>query len=119
MATAPGEQSALRSPVICTNCQQQNKPDTHFCVKCGMILSFKAHTESIAEVENMKKIVADMQTRQSAIEWALKKLIADESDLGLSDLKDRKRLDEIFKRAVTPKDIDFFRVDQEAQKPSE
>jgi len=76
------EQSALRPPLICTNCREQNKPDAHFCAnpKCGMVLSFKVHTESIAEAENMKKAVAEMQTRQTAIEEMFKKFIADEQD---------------------------------------
>ncbi|HEX6253197.1 MAG TPA: hypothetical protein VFZ55_03155 [Nitrososphaera sp.] len=103
------EQSALRSPLVCTNCREQNKPDAQFCAnpKCGMILSFKAHTESLAETENMKKALAEIQTRQAAFERVFKKFIADEQDWDPRDPEEQKRIDETFNRIMDPKS-DFF-----------
>ncbi len=38
----------------CPNCSEPNKPDSKFCAKCRMILSYDAYHESTEETENRK-----------------------------------------------------------------
>ena len=33
----------------CPNCSEPNKPDSKFCAKCRMVLSYDAYTETIEE----------------------------------------------------------------------
>jgi len=86
-----GEQSttALRPPLVCTNCREQNKPDAHFCSNpnCGMILSFKAHAETIAESENIKKRVSELEIRLTDINSMFQRID-----------KGKKQIEENFKR---------------------
>ncbi len=59
------------------------------------------------DADYTKKELEEIKTKQSAVGWAFKKMITDESDQDLNDLEDRKKLDCIFKRAVTPNG-DYF-----------
>jgi integrase len=86
----------------CPFCHKVNIPGTQLCSSCHRPVSVVSYDAVIRELEGMK-------TRQTTFEWALKKMIADESDLNLNDAEDRKKLDAIFKRAiVTGDNNDYF-----------
>jgi integrase/recombinase XerD len=97
--------TALRPPLICTNCKEQNKPDAHFCVNpaCGMVLSFKAHSESIAEAENIKKTIAAMEIRQTAFETILKKMVASDLDVDINDPEEQERIANTLEKVLANK----------------
>jgi hypothetical protein len=40
---------------ICPNCEEPNKPETKFCAKCRMVLSYDAYTQVIEENESEKQ----------------------------------------------------------------
>jgi integrase/recombinase XerD len=59
---APGQQIDQLKPKQCPNCQEGNKPDSKFCAKCRMILSYDAYTETLekqqqetSELDNIRK----------------------------------------------------------------
>jgi hypothetical protein len=59
---APGQQIDQLRPKQCPNCQEGNKPDSKFCAKCRMILSYDAYTQTlekqqqeISELDNIRK----------------------------------------------------------------
>jgi hypothetical protein len=65
-------------PKICTNCNEPNKYDSKFCVKCRMVLSYDAYEETL---ENQKKkedrlttIESQFNTMQSQIQSLLSSL---------------------------------------------
>jgi integrase len=109
------KKKGLLKPKQCPNCEEPNKPESKFCVKCKQILSYDFQLEKEAEAENTKKQFAEINTRFATLEWALKKMIATESDLDVNDTEDRKKLDSIFKRAVVPKNNDYFGEDKEEE----
>jgi hypothetical protein len=43
---ASGQQIDLLRPKQCPNCSEPNKPDTKFCAKCRMVLSYSAYEET-------------------------------------------------------------------------
>ena len=64
---------ALR-PKQCPNCTESNKPDSKFCAKCRMVLTYDAYNETIEEkqikdkeVENLRNQMASMQEAQREI----------------------------------------------------
>jgi hypothetical protein len=59
-----GEYMDILKPKQCTNCQEGNKPDAHFCVKCRMVLSYDAWEETI----RMQEQHIDTQTRLEIME---------------------------------------------------
>jgi hypothetical protein len=69
---------ALR-PKQCPNCNEPNKPDSKFCAKCRMVLTYEAYSETIeekhnkdTEVENLKEEMLSMKEGQKEI-MALKR----------------------------------------------
>ena len=64
---------ALRSKQ-CPNCNEPNKPDSRFCAKCRMVLTYDAYSETVEdmqikdnEVKNLKEQMAAMQEAQKEI----------------------------------------------------
>ena len=39
--------SEVLKPKQCPNCNEPNKPDSKFCVKCRMVLTYDAYTETL------------------------------------------------------------------------
>jgi hypothetical protein len=66
-------------PKQCPNCNEPNKPDSKFCAKCRMVLTYDAYNETLeekhskdSEVENMKEQMLLMQESQKEIMALLK-----------------------------------------------
>jgi hypothetical protein len=53
----------LLKPKMCPNCDESNKPESKFCVKCKFVLSFEAFNEGIEEKEKAAK-EAELQKKQ-------------------------------------------------------
>ena len=56
----------------CPNCSEPNKPDSEFCTKCRMVLTYDAYNETIEEnqdkeVQNLKEQMLSMQAAQKDI----------------------------------------------------
>jgi hypothetical protein len=47
----------------CPNCDEPNKPDSMFCAKCRMILSYDAYNETIEEQKKRESQVKTLQDR--------------------------------------------------------
>jgi len=56
---------ALR-PKQCPNCNEPNKPDSKFCAKCRMVLTYDAYSETL-ESEKQKEDRVTILEKQNAI----------------------------------------------------
>jgi integrase len=82
---------ALR-PKECPNCSEPNKPDSRFCAKCRMVLTYDAYNETLEnQKENEEKITAIERTLE-AQSSQLKALIS-----RLGNIKDQNKVDEFSK----------------------
>ena len=73
-------------PKQCPNCNEPNKPDSKFCAKCRMVLTYDAYTETIEEkhhkdneIQSLKKQMASISEAQKEFQQLLnnpKKLLA-------------------------------------------
>jgi polyhydroxyalkanoate synthesis regulator protein len=66
--------SDILIPKSCPNCNEPNKPDSKFCAKCRMVLTYDAYTETVEEkkekdneIQNLKQQMAAMQESQKEI----------------------------------------------------
>src|ERR687886_2438165 len=66
-------------PKQCPNCNEPNKPDSKFCAKCRMVLTYDAYSETVEEktekdkeVQVLKQQVSSMQSAQKEILELLK-----------------------------------------------
>jgi integrase len=55
------QRSDVLKPKQCPNCNEPNKPDSRFCTKCRMVLTYDAYTKTLEEDK-------EKQNRMSAIE---------------------------------------------------
>jgi hypothetical protein len=78
--------SDVLKPKQCPNCNEPNKPDSKFCAKCRMVLTYDAYTETIEEkhhkdneIQSLKKQMASISEAQKEFQQLLnnpKKLLA-------------------------------------------
>ena len=64
----------ILKPKQCPNCNEPNKPDSRFCTKCRMVLTYDAYSETIerqqekeTEVQKLKEQMRLMQESQTEI----------------------------------------------------
>lgn len=84
------QQTDALKPKQCPNCNEPNRPDSRFCARCRMVLTYDAYSETLEEQKNkadelltMKKQIATLQAMR-------------ESDKELLDLlKDPRKLLEL------------------------
>jgi hypothetical protein len=76
-------------PKQCPNCTEPNKPDSKFCAKCRMVLTYDAYSETIEEKLSKEK---DIESLRGDI-ILLKEAISDMQQL----LKEPAKLAEISK----------------------
>jgi integrase len=79
IVTKDKQLSDVLKPRQCPNCDEPNKPESRFCNKCRMVLTYDAYNETIEEkqekdheVESLKTQMASMQVAQSEIHDLLK-----------------------------------------------
>jgi integrase/recombinase XerD len=65
---------ALR-PKQCPNCGESNKPDSRFCAKCRIILTYDAYHETIEQKQEKEKQIAELTKRQERFENLIQSLI--------------------------------------------
>ena len=58
---ASGQQIDQLRPKQCPNCTEPNKPDSKFCAKCRMVLSYDAYTESLEKQQQEKSDIDDIR----------------------------------------------------------
>jgi integrase len=66
--------SQLR-PKQCPNCNEPNKSESKFCMKCGMVLTFDAYTETVEEKRLKETQIEAMMHKQEQFEQLIQLLI--------------------------------------------
>jgi hypothetical protein len=62
-------------PKQCPNCNEPNKPDSKFCAKCRMVLSYDAYNETV-EMQNQKdNQIETLMKKQEKVEQLIQTLI--------------------------------------------
>ena len=80
-------QSDILRSKQCPNCNEPNKPDSKFCVKCRMALTYYAYNEAIEEERKKEDKLEMMEKRVDMMQTMMEKLITK-----LSKTKDQKEL---------------------------
>ena len=48
------------SPKQCPNCNEGNKPDSKFCAKCRMVLTYDAYEETVENKQEKEDAIATL-----------------------------------------------------------
>ena len=88
------DSNCLRSKQ-CPNCSEPNKPDSRFCAKCRLVLSYDAYNETLEEQKRKDDKLAVMEQRFNAIQSQMEILVST-----ISSIKIQEEKQEIAKRLV-------------------
>ena len=80
------QKDTLRSKQ-CPNCAEPNKPDSKFCVKCRMVLSYDVYSEILESEKQMEDKLTVIEERFNNMQGILEKLVA-----GLAKSTDQQQL---------------------------
>ena len=58
-----GQQIDQLNPKQCPNCTEPNKPDSKFCAKCRMVLTYDAYSETIEETQRKESEVKELKEK--------------------------------------------------------
>lgn len=78
------QQTDQLRPKQCPNCQEGNRPDSKFCAKCRMVLTYDAYNETLesqkgkeSEVQILKeKYEQDMKSMREEMEIKFQQILA-------------------------------------------
>jgi predicted amidophosphoribosyltransferase len=62
-------------PKQCPNCNEPNKPDSKFCAKCRMVLTYDAYSETVEEKAEKDKEVAILKEQVSSMQSEQKEIL--------------------------------------------
>ncbi|MDQ6863796.1 MAG: zinc ribbon domain-containing protein [Thermoproteota archaeon] len=83
--------SDVLKPKQCPNCNESNKPDSKFCAKCRMVLTYDAYNETVEEKTDKENEIQRLKEQMISMQDSQKEI------LGL--LKDPSRLIEILRES--------------------
>jgi integrase len=67
--------SEVLKPKQCPNCSEPNKPDSKFCAKCRMVLTYDAYSETMEENMNKDKEILNLKERMNAMQESQKEIL--------------------------------------------
>jgi hypothetical protein len=74
IATKQQEQSRIMQYKQCPNCNEPNKSENRFCVKCNMVMTYDAYNETLEkenqrelEVQNLREDIKSMHEQMNQI----------------------------------------------------
>jgi predicted nucleic acid-binding Zn ribbon protein len=72
---AGGQQIDQLRPKQCPNCSEPNKPDSKFCAKCRMVLSYDAYNEAVEMQHQKDNQIETLMKKQEKVEQLIQTLI--------------------------------------------
>jgi hypothetical protein len=63
-------------PKICTNCNEPNKYDSKFCVKCRMVLSYDAYEETLENQKKKEDRLATIENQFNSMQSQIQSLLS-------------------------------------------
>ena len=57
------QMSSLLQSKQCPNCSEPNKPDSKFCAKCRMVLTYDAYNETIEEKQQKESDIKELSKK--------------------------------------------------------
>ena len=70
------QQSNALKPKQCPNCNEPNKPDSKFCAKCRMVLTYDAYNETIEQKEESDKQIQALMKKHEEMEQKFQMILS-------------------------------------------
>jgi integrase len=82
--------SDVLRPKQCPNCNEPNKPDSKFCAKCRMVLTYDAYSETLESEKQKEDKLTVMDEKFNNMQGMLEKLVA-----GLVNATDQQKVNAV------------------------
>jgi hypothetical protein len=73
----------------CPNCSEPNKPDSRFCAKCRLVLSYDAYTETLEEQKKKEDKLAVMEDKFIEMQSQMQTILSIMSSADSQDIKEQ------------------------------
>src|SRR5215467_10367921 len=73
--TKDNQLSNVLRPKQCPNCNEPNKPDSKFCAKCRMVLTYDAYSETLENQKEKDNKLNVMEERFNTMQSQMQSLI--------------------------------------------
>lgn len=70
------QEDNILKPLQCPNCNEPNKPDSRFCTKCGMVLTYNAYNDTLEIQKQKEESFTAMEKQVSLMQSQLQNLIS-------------------------------------------
>lgn len=84
------EELNILKPRQCPNCNEPNRPDSKFCAKCRMVLTYDAYNETLEDQIKQEDKLKQMEERFDVMQSMMEKLI-----IGLSNTTGQQQINTI------------------------
>ena len=74
IVTKDKNQLSVLRPKSCPNCSEPNKPDSRFCAKCRMVLTYDAYSETLESEKQNEDRVSVLEKQMQSLVSTLSKL---------------------------------------------
>ena len=65
----------ILKPKQCPNCNEPNKPDSKFCAKCRMVLTYDAYNETVESQKEKDSEVQNLKDQMRLLEESHKEIL--------------------------------------------
>jgi hypothetical protein len=93
-------------PKQCPNCSEPNKPDSKFCAKCRMVLTYDAYSETIEETQRKESEVKELKEKYEEDMNAIRYEMNQQFDQVMSLIQQNPQLAQIKPEALTKKKLE-------------
>jgi hypothetical protein len=87
IVTKDKSQLSVLRPKSCPNCSESNKPDSKFCAKCRMVLTYDAYSETLESEKQKDNKLAVMEEQFNTMQSQLQTLL-----VAVTNMKDQKKV---------------------------
>src|SRR5215469_3780115 len=95
----------MLKPKQCANCNEPNKPDSKFCAKCRMVLTYDAYNETIESQKGKEDKLNVMEERFNSMQSQMQSLI---TAVGNMDQSTKNALaKQLFNTGIYKRDTNF------------
>jgi integrase len=88
-------QLSILRPKSCPNCNEPNKPDSKFCAKCRMVLTYDAYSETLESEKHKEDKLTIMEEKFNAMQSQMQALIA-----AIGNTKDQNQVNSMAKTLI-------------------
>src|SRR5438552_6290925 len=89
------QQSDKLRPKQCPNCNEPNKPDSKFCAKCRMVLTYDAYNETLENQKEKESEVQRLQEKYQQDMKAMRKEMNEQFNQIMSVIQENPRLSHV------------------------